>query len=326
MSKSQVESTALAAVALAATLGLTLLSGPFAWMGSILGLLLLLVLFGFDQEGYRTVLGSLAFSAVCGFCFALACGAVFELLAAHGEVHLANGGWQTVGLPFTWLFATAVLWAIDRSRMGNRLPAADGLVSRPGVGQRSFIRDPEPAVPVASPARSYAPDVRATSFAPSIAVEPQATYSQQPVAQQPVYAEQPPVHEPSPFLTTRPPSFVTPATSQPAGPSAAPVTPAPIMPAPIISAPIMPPPVIPAPPIPRTGKEVMIYVNLIGEGLNVMRSVMAEHLGRDYYKIIDTMPAGENWQFQPGQVVRCKKQTLSTGKALVAIEEAPRAQ
>jgi hypothetical protein len=81
----------------------------------------------------------------------------------------------------------------------------------------------------------------------------------------------------------------------------------------------------PAPIIPR-GKETMIYINLLGEGLNVMRSVTAEHLGRDYYKITDTMPEGETWQFQPGQVVRCKKQTLSTGKALVAFEEARRAQ
>jgi hypothetical protein len=70
----------------------------------------------------------------------------------------------------------------------------------------------------------------------------------------------------------------------------------------------------------------MIYVSLLGEGLNVMRTVRAEHLGRDYYQIIDTMPPEETWQFQPGQVVRCKKQNLSTGKALVAVEEAPRSQ
>lgn len=82
----------------------------------------------------------------------------------------------------------------------------------------------------------------------------------------------------------------------------------------------------PAPIIPRPGSETMIYINLLGEGLNVMRSVRAESVGRDYYRIIDTMPEGETWQFQPGQVVRCKKQTLSTGKALVAFEEAQRAQ
>ncbi len=80
-------------------------------------------------------------------------------------------------------------------------------------------------------------------------------------------------------------------------------------------------------PVPaKPGKETMIYVNLVGEGLNVLRSVRAEHLGRDFYKIIDSMPEGEAWEFQPGQVVRCKKKNLSSGKGLVATEEAPRAQ
>ncbi|MBV9155136.1 MAG: hypothetical protein JO097_02670 [Acidobacteriaceae bacterium] len=75
----------------------------------------------------------------------------------------------------------------------------------------------------------------------------------------------------------------------------------------------------------KPGKETMIYVNLVGEGLNVLRSVRAEHLGRDFYKIIDSMPEGEAWEYKPGQVVRCKKKNLSSGKALVATEEAPRA-
>jgi hypothetical protein len=71
-------------------------------------------------------------------------------------------------------------------------------------------------------------------------------------------------------------------------------------------------------------KEAMVYVGLVGEGLNVMRSVRAEHLGRNYYKIVEPMPEGERWQYGPGQVVRCEKKKLSTGKALVAVEEAPR--
>jgi hypothetical protein len=73
------------------------------------------------------------------------------------------------------------------------------------------------------------------------------------------------------------------------------------------------------------GKVIEIFVNLVGEGLNVLRRVRAEHLGRDFYRILDEMPQGENWQFQPGQVVRCRKTKLSSGKALVAFEEAPRA-
>ena len=78
---------------------------------------------------------------------------------------------------------------------------------------------------------------------------------------------------------------------------------------------------LPLPP----GKETDIYVALVGEGLNLMRTVRAEHLGRDFYKIIEPMPEGETWEFATGQVVRCKKRNLSTGKGLVAVEEAPRA-
>jgi hypothetical protein len=82
-----------------------------------------------------------------------------------------------------------------------------------------------------------------------------------------------------------------------------------------------PPTAVQVPP----GKETEIFVNLVGEGLNVLRRVRAEHLGRDFYRIIDTMPENENWQFQPGQIVRCRKTKLSSGKSLVAFEEAPRA-
>jgi hypothetical protein len=83
----------------------------------------------------------------------------------------------------------------------------------------------------------------------------------------------------------------------------------------------------PKAPIPTgQGKEVSIYINLLGEGMNVLRAVRAEHLGRDFYIIVEEMPTGETWEYGPGQVVRCKKKNLSSGKGLVAFEEAPRAQ
>ena len=84
---------------------------------------------------------------------------------------------------------------------------------------------------------------------------------------------------------------------------------------------------MPVQPVPiPSGPETTIYVTLVGEGLNVLRGVQAEHVGRDFYKIVEPMPEGETWQYGLGQVVRCKKKNLSGGKALVAIEEAPRAQ
>jgi hypothetical protein len=97
---------------------------------------------------------------------------------------------------------------------------------------------------------------------------------------------------------------------------------------PVPQAPPLPPPVVPAAAAVHVpvGKETAIYVNLVGEGLSVLRSVRAEHLGRDFYKIIEDTPEGETWEFVAGQVVRCKKQKLSSGKALVAFEEAPRSR
>ena len=84
----------------------------------------------------------------------------------------------------------------------------------------------------------------------------------------------------------------------------------------------IPTPVAPAPVQPPKLSD--IYVRITGEGMNLMRSVQAEPLGRDYYRIVDTMPEAETWEFTPGTVVRCKKQNLSSGKAMVAIEEAQR--
>ncbi|MBV9613308.1 MAG: hypothetical protein JO091_12610 [Acidobacteriaceae bacterium] len=60
--------------------------------------------------------------------------------------------------------------------------------------------------------------------------------------------------------------------------------------------------------------------------MNLLRSVKAEHLGRDFYRITEETPEGEAWEYRRGQVVRCKKKNLSSGKALVAVEEAPRAR
>jgi hypothetical protein len=113
-----------------------------------------------------------------------------------------------------------------------------------------------------------------------------------------------------------------------AAPHVAPPAPPPV-PQPVFAAAAAPVPVITGAPdvtaIPP-GREALIYLNLVGEGLNVLRTVRAENLGRDYYRIADIMPEGEQWEFTPGQVVRCRKKSLSNGKHMVAFEEAPRAQ
>lgn len=72
-------------------------------------------------------------------------------------------------------------------------------------------------------------------------------------------------------------------------------------------------------------KETTIYVGLLGESRGALRPVRAADLGHNFYQILEEVPPGDEWQFTTGQVVRCQKKNLSTGKGLVAVEEAPRA-
>jgi hypothetical protein len=300
MPKSQIDSTALAAVVVASALAL-LLPVSFAWLSSIAGLTLLFVLLSFDREGYRSVFQSLAFAAVFGICLALAASAPLQMLAGNGQLHSTadprvSGEW----LPLVWVCVTVIFWGIDRGRMSGRESAGAESARPRAAGHRTFI--PEPTAPPPAP-----------ELHPTPAAAP------------------PPVVAPPP-----PPVFTQPAASSTAtmwGLSSSPGSspqlvrrqsepPSTPVPAETTSAPVPPPEAIP---LPRSGKETMIYVTLLGEGLNVLRSVRAEHLGRDFYQIVDVMPEGETWEYRPGQIVRCKKKNLSSGKAWVAVEEAPRA-
>ena len=80
-------------------------------------------------------------------------------------------------------------------------------------------------------------------------------------------------------------------------------------------------PSVTPPPSAHVAEEATIYVNVVGQGISLLRSVRAEHIARDIYRIVEPMPEGEIWRYQTGQVVRCRKQKLSSGKGLIAFEE-----
>ena len=67
---------------------------------------------------------------------------------------------------------------------------------------------------------------------------------------------------------------------------------------------------------------VTIYVYLLDEGVDVWRPVEAVHLGADRYRItsVNVDRSDEHWQFSTGDIVRCSRQVLSGGPALVAHE------
>ena len=72
----------------------------------------------------------------------------------------------------------------------------------------------------------------------------------------------------------------------------------------------------------NTSDVTTIYVSLLGEGTPVWRPAQAEHLSEDVYRITGEVPAEEQWQFQPGELVRTREQILSGDTVLVAYENA----
>jgi hypothetical protein len=281
MQKSQIELLALIGAVIATPFALTL-PAPYAWVTSISGLVLLVALFSYDQEGQRSAFQSVAFSGACGLGVMLLSVVYYHWLADKGEVHMADGRIETLWLPLTWLCSTIAICAIDRIRM---LAYKDARKRSEDQVQRGFVPKYATSETQSKPAAEFvAPSAQTARGAQS------------------VLAASAPVAPAAPAAPVQQSIPVPPQTQ-------------------VVTAP--PPAPVPIP-LPH-GKETEIYVALVGEGLNLMRTVKAEHVGRDFYKIVEEMPEGETWEFTPGQVVRCKKRNLSTGKGWVAVEEAPRA-
>lgn len=65
---------------------------------------------------------------------------------------------------------------------------------------------------------------------------------------------------------------------------------------------------------------VTIHVALLNEGTNCWRPVQALPVEDDLFKIVDVVPAGEHWEFQPERIVRCQQHEFSDGTGLLAVE------
>jgi len=67
---------------------------------------------------------------------------------------------------------------------------------------------------------------------------------------------------------------------------------------------------------------VTIYVYLLDEGTDVWRPASADHIRDDIYRITGTPPNDtERWEFLPGEIVRCKNQTLGSGETRLIARE-----
>jgi hypothetical protein len=307
MQKTRIDPATLL-IAAAGALLLLLLPATYLWLTSIGGLAVLLTLYAFDSEGYRSVMQSLAFAAVAAIALAIT---ALSLLPFAG----GSSSW----LPLIWAGGTLLFWVIDQIRMSSRQNAAARQYERAAAVEQSTSFSPPPP-PEPAPPPQVAPVQRRA--AEPVLVRPETAPPQRSPA--PVVRSEPierAVEPPIPPSPLSPPPNVVLEPVREAPLAAEPYEESVPEPEPVAASPFRGP-VAPS----RPGKETMIYVSLIGEGLNVLRSVQAEHLGKDYYRILEAMPEGETWEFTPGQVVKVKKKNLSSGKGLVAVEEAPRAQ
>ena len=65
--------------------------------------------------------------------------------------------------------------------------------------------------------------------------------------------------------------------------------------------------------------ETLIYVELMGEAVDVWSPVAATPEGAGIYRLTGTQPEDEKWAFPPGSRVRCEPRPLSGGSELVAV-------
>lgn len=294
----------------------------FGWGSTIAGATILLVLLA--HVSLRSAFQSIAYSAVCGLALMLALRPVLANVATGPELQI----WFAA----VWVLGTVFFAFIDHSRVAAAW-AAQGVIVPPvstvplerGLG---LLSSPEPAWPAAAPSVPQA--------APYVYPEPMAQAPPPPPPPAPVATAPPPPPPPPPAAPSRKPlwasgtanpsppvvqtasSPVFTPVQPPARPAAPPPPPVAPPPAPAAAAPAAPQPLAPL----RPGAEVTtIYVDMTSGGYSCLRGVQAEHLTRDIYRILEPMPPGEEWRFMPGHVVRCKKEKLSTGKAMVAVEE-----
>ena len=287
MKSSRIESlTLVAAVIGAAVLGSQTMAIGYG-AAAVGDVAILLALFTFDNAASRSGAESIAFAGVGSFCL-LTPLMLMAYIVLGASVPLAQSPAGAKSDSSNWvIFGT---WLVATLILFA--------VDRFRMGGRESMTLSDSGLAASADMKPFT-----TSTAPS-------AYRPAPIRVDPMVA---PATPPAPYVAP-------PAASPPAPAPAAAIIPDPAGEFAMPAAP--PPPVTAIPP----GREAVIYLNLVGEGLNVLRTVRAENLGRDYYRIADVMPEGEQWEFTPGQVVRCRKKSLSNGKHMVAYEEAPRAQ
>jgi hypothetical protein len=68
---------------------------------------------------------------------------------------------------------------------------------------------------------------------------------------------------------------------------------------------------------------LVVYVKLLNEGTPVFRPAQAERVDKKTVKLLpvaDFDQRDEEWEFQPGSIVRCESRVMGGENTLVAVE------
>jgi hypothetical protein len=283
------EATLLVNTVIAVGLTLLISSLSFGLLTTIAGVILLLILYTYSHEARRTAGQSVAFAAVAALPFSVAAGMGIQKFAERKDLEI----WLAV----TWLCATVVGTAIDRARVNARSAQTVAQTTAPGSVFGGTVSAP-PGYERAGQASSHHPMPASARTASASKDGIGITASAAPA--QPIETT-PPKPEASDSPST--PVEAAPATLEPDPTGLSAQEP------------------VPPPSQARPAAETTIYINIIDQGISLLRSVRAEHIARDIYRIVEPKPEREIWRYEPGQTVRCRKQKLSFGRALVAFEE-----
>ena len=64
-----------------------------------------------------------------------------------------------------------------------------------------------------------------------------------------------------------------------------------------------------------------ICVRLLSDASSPWRPVQAEQVADGVYRIVEAIPPGEQWEFFPGETVRCRRRPIMSGaEAMCAYE------
>ena len=82
-----------------------------------------------------------------------------------------------------------------------------------------------------------------------------------------------------------------------------------------LAEPVGEPTIVPSKRVEEYGEVCDVLIRLMDEGTDAFRLTKGVQLGPERFQLLGTVPPGEKWEFQPGEVVRCIIKVLGSNEA-----------